>query len=434
MNFSPSVISGVEWVRNVEKACFICTNRKALAVYSLTELNQHIRETIENEYPEALWIRAEIFAFQVNPMSGHCYMELTEGNARAKAMVWKKTYEILSRKFQIGTGMGLQKGMAVQFLAKVEYHIQYGLSLVVWDVDIEFSLGEKAKKRAEVVRKLEAEGLLRKNASLPLPDLIQHFAVISSATAAGFQDFIVHLKENPFGFAFGYQLFSAQMQGNEAIGAISQAFENIIASGIPFQAVVIIRGGGSAGDLQVFDEYEVAKCISECPIAVLTGIGHERDESVADQAAHSKFKTPTAVADFLIEKLMLADKSAGEQGMEICRRLQGQWQQQWTDYQNIIQECHLGFRKSLYNNERETGNLIQKTVLKLGEKFRSVKEEFQTQETRIFELNPLAILKKGYAMIDQSGNRIHQIQAINPDLPFSITMNDGKKEVKISGN
>jgi exodeoxyribonuclease VII large subunit len=404
-----------------------------LPVYTLTELNQNIRETLDNEYPEALWIRAEIFSFQVNTVSGHCYMELVEGNSRAKAMVWKKTYDLLSRKFQIQTGTNLQKGIAVQFLVKVEYHIQYGLSLVVWDVDIEYSLGEKARKRSEVLRRLETENLLNRNAGTEMPLYIQQFAVISSSTAAGYQDFTTHLKENKFGFAFGFQLFSAQMQGNEAAISIASAFENIRTSGITFQAVVLIRGGGSAADLNVFDEYEVAKAIAECPVPVLTGIGHERDESVADRVAHMKFKTPTAVADFLLERMMQADQAVSDWISEISSGIQGQWQRQWLEYQGITRDVLLGFRNGHYCNEKEADLLRQKIGLNLANQMRLLQEEFRKEETRIFELNPIAILKKGFAMAFQKGKRIQQLREIDTDLPFILNMQDGKEEARLSG-
>ncbi len=403
-----------------------------MPVYSLTELNQHIRETLENEYPEAIWIRAEVFSFQVNAMSGHCYLELADGQARAKAMIWKKTYEILSRKFQIQTGMAIQKGIAIQVLVKVEFNIQYGLSMVVWDVDTEYSLGEKAKKRAETLRKLENENLIRKNGLLHLPALVQHFAIISSPTAAGYQDFITHLKENIYGFAFGFQLFEARMQGTEAVDSIVMAFEKVEASGIPFEAIILIRGGGSAADLLVFDEYEVAKRIANCPIPVLTGIGHERDDAVADQVAYQKFKTPTAVADFLLEKLMEADQTISEWVSEICRRIQGQWQQQWFDFQNVARECHLKLQKGVFQNEKETGFWIQKTGQKAADQIRKMEEGLRVEETRIFEMNPISILKKGYAMVDQSGKRSHALGDLDARLPFTLRMKDGKKEARLS--
>ncbi len=405
-----------------------------LPVYTLTELNQNIRETLDNEYPEALWIRAEIFSFQVNMVSGHCYMELVEGNARAKAMVWKKTYDLLSRKFQIQTGTNLQKGISVQFLVKVEYHIQYGLSLVVWDVDVEYSLGEKARKRSEILRRLEAENLLNRNAGTEMPLFIQRFAVISSATAAGYQDFTTHLNENKFGFAFAFQLFSAQMQGNEAAASIAGAFENIRHSGVPFQAVVLIRGGGSAADLNVFDEYDVAKAIAECPLPVLTGIGHERDESVADRVAHLKFKTPTAVADFLLEKMMMADQAVSDWIGEISSGIQGQWQSQWLEYQSVARDVLLGFRNSHHRSEKDADHLMQKIGLKMANQLKSLQEDFRKEETRIFELNPIAILKKGYALAFQKGKRIQQLREIDPDLPFIINMQDGKEEARLSGS
>ena len=402
--------------------------------YSLTELNFHIRQTLEDNYPEALWITAEISSMSVNSYSGHCYLELSDGEsqtARAKAMIWKKTFEIIQRKFQILTGNQLQKGIKIKVLAKVEFNPQYGLSLIVWDLDSEFSLGEIARNRIEVLQKLEAQGLTGKNKDFQIENFIRKFALISSSTAAGYQDFITHLNENQFGYKFDIDFFPSQMQGKEALSSIPNAINEIVNSGKKFEVVIIIRGGGSSSDLQVFDSYEIAKAIANCPFPVFTGIGHERDDSVSDQVANQRFKTPTAVADYLIEKMMFAENEVFLLEQKLAQAMQNQIQGIIYLFQNLNQAITNSFlnktqleTRKLKNLEIGLGQLIQKKIF-------DQKEEFIELETRLKQSNPKAILQKGYARLSQSRKVKRSVLEIEESETLYVQLFDGELKTKI---
>lgn len=275
---------------------------------SLFDLNKKIRELIKSTLSEPYWVIAEISEIRINS-SGHCYLELvekdpdTEGiKARARATIWSYTFRILKPYFETTTNRLLETGLKILVKCRVEFHEVYGLSLNIEDIDPTYTIGELAKKRMEVIRKLEQDGILNMNRELQFPMVPQKVAVISSSTAAGYEDFIRHLDTNDAGIIFYCKLFPAYMQGAEAERSIIEALERIYEYDRFFDVAVIIRGGGSQADLSCFDSYDLAYHITQFPIPVLTGIGHEKDESVTDMVAHTQLKTPTAVADFLIAR------------------------------------------------------------------------------------------------------------------------------------
>lgn len=398
-------------------------------VYSLSELNRHIRETIEDGYPDAIWIMAEIASFNRNAFSGHCYLDLVDANgeaAKSKAMIWKKTFDLVAARFETKTGTPLRQGIKVQFLVKVEFNIQYGLSLIIWDVDPDFTLGEWAKKRAHSIKTLQEKGLLDKNKALQLNDPIQHLAIISSPTAAGFQDFVQHLKENPQGYAYQWNLFPSLMQGQEAIDSIGQALEQIKLELNHFQVLILIRGGGSQTDLQVFDELELAEKLADFPIPVFSGIGHQRDESVCDLVAHSSFKTPTAVADWLIESTTQWEWQALQMGQSISQKmafLLHEWQMAMESKQQVIllkfnrirEKESLRFQKLMFRNQW----LLQKQLHGEEDKIREV-------EMKISEINPIRILEKGYVRASQKGVWVKRKQNLNERETIEIQWIDGE--------
>ena len=274
------------------------------AHYTLFELNNLIKTVISGSFPDAYWVAAEIADLKCN-QKGHCYIELVEKKedktiAQIKATIWAYEYRKLGSKFEKATGEQLKPGMKVLLRAEVTFHEVYGLSLNIRDIDPAYTLGEMARKNKEVIERLTKEGIIGLNKSLPLPLVPQRIAVISSPTAAGYGDFFRQLDNNAFGYRFVHLLFPALMQGGEAEQSVVSALEEIKKSGGSYDLVVIIRGGGSVIDLNCFDGYGIASHIAKFPLPVITGIGHEKDDTVADMVAHTKMKTPTAVAEFLI--------------------------------------------------------------------------------------------------------------------------------------
>jgi exodeoxyribonuclease VII large subunit len=281
----------------------------AAAPLALSSLLTQVRAALHGRFPDSYWVVAEV-ADLTRPrfVGGHCYMTLTDTSAeglgvqaQARATLWSQRYQQVVPAFEQHTGQPLRPGLKLLLRVQVRFHEQYGFSLDVLALDPSFTVGELARQRLLTLRKLEEKGLLERQKLLELAMAPQHLAVISSATAAGFQDFVQQLDEAPYDFAL--TLFPASMQGEESPASIRQALDMVRARRGQFDAVVIIRGGGSKTDLLAFDDYGLAAAIGAFPLPVLTGIGHERDEAVVDLTAHRALKTPTAVAAFLVERL-----------------------------------------------------------------------------------------------------------------------------------
>jgi len=270
---------------------------------SLTELQLIIKDSLYLALPDMYWVVAEISEIKEN-YNGHCYLELVEKHpdeisirSRVKAVIWSSRYRFIKSFFENSAGESLRDGLKILIRVKIEYHEIYGLSLVINDIDPAFTIGEMALKRQQILKKLEDEGVITMNRDLDFPVVPQRIAVISSANAAGYTDFMKHLKENSFGYVFYTALIETPMQGRETESGLIKALERIASHLDKFDLAVIIRGGGSQTDLSWFDNYNIAYYITQFPLPVITGIGHEKDLSVTDIVAHRSLKTPTAVAD-----------------------------------------------------------------------------------------------------------------------------------------
>ena len=280
---------------------------------SLTELQLIIRDSLYLALPDAYWVMAEISELKENN-AGHCYLELIEKHpeeknvrARVKAIIWSKSYRFLKAFFENTTGESLREGLKILVKTKVEYHELYGLSLIISDIDPTFTIGEMAIKRQLVIKKLEQEGVFSMNKEIIFPAVPQRIAIISSKNAAGYSDFINQLKSNSFGYVFYTALIESSLQGIETELGIINALDRIALNSHLFDLVVIIRGGGSQSDLSWFDNYNIAYHVTQFPLPVITGIGHDKDVSVTDMVANRSLKTPTAVADFLIDSVNSAE-------------------------------------------------------------------------------------------------------------------------------
>ena len=280
---------------------------------TLSELQLLIRDSLYLSLPDMYWVKAEISEIKEN-YNGHCYLELVEKNsgdinikARLRAVIWSNRYRFIKTFFENSAGESIKAGMKILVKVRIEYHEIYGLSLAINDIDPAFTIGEMAMKRQQILKKLEDEGVLNMNKELEFPYVPQRIAVVSSRSAAGYTDFMKHLSENNNGYVFYSYLFEAPLQGSETESGIISALERIAGHIEKFDVVVIIRGGGSQTDLSWFDNYNIAYFITQFPIPVITGIGHEKDFSVTDIVAHRSLKTPTAVADFLVDCMINAE-------------------------------------------------------------------------------------------------------------------------------
>lgn len=279
---------------------------------SLLELNALVRRSLEQCLPDEYWVQAELSDVRTNS-TGHCYLEFIQKDprsnglvAKARGTIWSNVYRLLKPYFEEATGQAFVSGIKVLVQVTVSFHELYGYSLTVQDIDPTYTLGDMARRRREILKQLEEEGVLTLNKELEMPDLPQRIAVISSPTAAGYGDFCHQLQNNPRGFFFYTELFPALMQGDRVEESVLAALDLILNRQNDFDVVVIIRGGGATSDLSGFDTYLLAAACAQFPLPIITGIGHERDDTVLDSVAHTRVKTPTAAAEYLIDCMDLA--------------------------------------------------------------------------------------------------------------------------------
>lgn len=405
---------------------------------SVSQLTQQIQQVIENELAPLYWVVGELADFRQAPQ-GHVYFELVEKQdnkiqAKIRGNLWQFTYRSIAPKFAEATGTQLKSGMKVLAQVSVNFHPLYGLSITVKDIDPSFSLGERSRQRQETIDRLTREGLIRLNARFELPPVVQKIAVISSATAAGYGDFVNQLENNGYGYKIYHRLFPSLMQGNEAVANLIAALNKVeeISEKLDIHALVIIRGGGAQLDLDCFDDYNLAERIARFPLPVFTGIGHERDETIADLVAHTRLKTPTAVAEFILggfrsmeENLTLSlrrldratrsklkEESSQINQLELrVRSLSQNFLTRSTERIHTISSRILQAGKSILRiqelnlNTREKN--LQRTPVLLLEK---QKERLLRLESQFRQLDPQAILARGYSRTEVDGIPINQVK------------------------
>ena len=399
---------------------------------SLFDLNLRIKEAIKSSLPDLYWVVAEISEIKVNS-TGHCYLELVDKDpdslhikARARATIWASTFRILKPYFESATRQPLDAGIKIMVKCKVEFHELYGLSLNIQDIDPTYTVGELARKREEILKRLEQEGVLSMNQDLPLPIVLQRIAVISSATAAGFEDFIRQLELNEYHFKYYYKLFPALMQGPESEQSIMSALDHVHIYNHFFDAVAIIRGGGSQSDLSCFDSYQLAYYITQFPLPVITGIGHEKDESVTDMVAHTRLKTPTAVADFIIQQsalflnrlIEIQNKTIKLTGVEIEKRS--------MHLNNVSNSIALKSKHLLATRQHLLNKASEKIIL-IGKNYLRFQKNRLTAVERTAEfLDPGNTLKRGYSITSLNGQIIKKSGDLKPEDVIETTYFSGK--------
>ena len=323
----------------------------------LYELQQTVKSAFKEAFTETYWVAAEISELKVN-RSGHCYLELAEkaGDkdkiiAKARAIIWSDTYFMLKPYFEHATGYELKDGLKVLVSVSVEFHEIYGYSLNIKDIDPTYTLGDIARKRQEIIERLTNEGVMDMNRSLDMPLVPQKIAVISSATAAGYQDWRHQTENNSDGYRFYHKLFSAYMQGDQAESSIIHALERIYEHDVFFDVVVIIRGGGAVSDLGCFDSYRLAFHVAQFPLPVITGIGHEKDETILDMVAHTKVKTPTAAAEYLVERAATFESKLGMYFDSITGGIENGIAQHRNSLERLCRQVYPVFMNKLEKNK-----------------------------------------------------------------------------------
>ena len=382
----------------------------------LLALQEQVKRHLEDHFFESVWLQAEISELKQNP-SGHCYLTLVEKDpgsnallARASAVVWASTWRMVKPYFEAQTGRSLAPGLSVLVRVQVSYSVLYGLSLVIYDIDPSFTVGELELARQRTIARLEAEGMFDMNAQLSLPLLPRRLAVVSSPTAAGWRDFRRQLEGNEYGFRFRLQLFPAVMQGDAAPESIIGALDQIAAEADSFDAVLILRGGGGAMDLVCFDDYELAVNVAQFPLPVLTAIGHDHDFHVVDMVAHTHVKTPTALADWLL------DRFSGEA---------------WR-LDTLVQRLHLAVRTHAAAQLGALEALKIRLVHAVLDRHADALHALDLLERRVEAADPRRALDRGFLIALKDGHRTDRAAAFTPGDRLTLLFRDGSVEAEVS--
>ena len=374
--------------------------------YSLTELCYRIQQVVDNGLSEHYWVRAEIASISERT---HCYMELIEKAdngilaAKMRATCWSNIYHLLSAYFAQETGQSLHIGMQVLLEVSIEFHPVFGLSLNIWNIDPTYTIGDLAKQRQSTIRQLTEDGVMDLQKSHTIPSLPRRIAVISSADAAGYDDFCDQLLKNRLGFAFQPILFPAIMQGETATRSIIQALASIADQEEEWDIVVIIRGGGASTDLTCFDDYTLASHCAQFPIPIITGIGHTRDVSVVDMVVHTSLKTPTAAAEWLIARIAQQVEVLNHWQLRLQHSTQNMLHREQNRLSNYLQRLTSATHR-LLTLEKNKLTLLQKTI----------------------ELHsPERIFKMGYSLTTINGKTLKSIEDVKTGDILTTYLQDG---------
>ena len=391
--------------------------RETRMTITLYELNRFVREAIESEMPNEYWVEAELSECREN--RGHCYMELIQKDelsatpvAKASAKCWASKWLMVKPYFERITGQRLVAGMKVLLKVYAQFHEAYGFSWIVNDIDPTYTLGDMARKRQEIINQLKAEGVFDLQKGLSLPLFCQRIAVISSETAAGYGDFCNQLADNPYGFKFQTQLFPATMQGEGIERSIIEALNSINAVCDDYDAVVIIRGGGATSDMAGFDTLALAENVANFPIPIITGIGHDRDESILDMVSHTRVKTPTAAAAFLIDHLKTVLDQLTTLSEAIPRLFSVVRTRQEARLDNLYQRILMRVQQRAVTSQADIRNLEQGLLTALQRRLTSEHHRLEMLEEKVRSLDPALLLKRGYSMTLFNGKAVRDPQTL----------------------
>lgn len=419
----------------------------------LSELNRIVQNVLSLHFTDTLWVVAEISDCR-EAANGHCYMELVEKEeersggftAKARANVWRNVWQQVKCDFQRQTGRSLATGLKILAEVSVQFHEVYGYSLTIHDIDATYTLGEQHKKRQHILQQLEEDGVLTLNQELVLPSLVQRIAVISAEGAAGYGDFMHQLEES--GYGFQTQLFSATMQGTKVAESVIAALDTIATEFSSWDVVVIIRGGGATSDLDGFEDYELAANVAQFPLPIITGIGHERDDTVIDFVAHTRCKTPTAVAAFLIETMQ--DVHAGINRLEErlsqaaeelltsrkmhYERLAHRYSSAAVNFVNRQQVVHHRLSQCIAQGVQEQlfaqNHSLQALATRLHSTTTQVLERNQHKLSLFAKTlhwaNPQRTLAMGYSITYTADGKVVKVQELLPGTPIRTVTADGE--------
>lgn len=393
------------------------------------ELNRLVRQSIECEMPDEYWVEAELS--ECRESRGHCYMELIQKDeqtatpvAKASAKCWANKWLAIRPYFERTTGQALHAGMKVLLQVYPQFHEAYGFSWIVNDIDPTYTIGDMARKRQEIIKKLKDEGVFDLQKELQLPLFCQHIAVISSQTAAGYGDFCNQLADNPYGFQFETQLFPAIMQGEGVEQSIIDALERIYNT--DFDCVVIIRGGGATSDMSGFDTLALAENVANFPIPIITGIGHDRDESILDMVSHTRVKTPTAAAALLIDHLKVVLDTLIDSQNRITRYTQQRLtalKSQLATIQELIPRI---FPVIKAQQEAKLNTIEQKLPLLASQRLTTEHHRLELINEKLKALDPTLLLARGYSITLHNGKAVKDATTLHEGDEIETRLAKGK--------
>ena len=424
---------------------------KALTLY---ELNSLVRETIEEELHQEYWVEAELS--EVREVRGHCYMQLVqydrseEGGkrkryentpiAQASAKCWQSSWQLLRPYFEKETGQRLHAGMKVLLQVYANFHETYGFSWIVTDIDPTYTMGDMARKRQEIIHVLKEEGVFDLQKELPLPLFCQRIAVISSANAAGYGDFVNQLENNEYGFQFHTRLFPAVMQGEDVEKSVIAALEQIFrGSGDmeargnenTFDCVVIIRGGGATADLSGFDTLALAENVANFPLPIITGIGHERDESILDMVSHTRVKTPTAAAAFLIDHLKEVLEVLNDVQERITRYAQQKLSTLDAQLSVVAEAIPRLFSVVKTRQDARLDSMQEKMTMLIERRLETEQHRIQLVSEKVKSLDPTLLLRRGYSITLHNGKVVKDVSVLNTGDELETRLAHGNVRSKV---
>ena len=407
-----------------------------LSHYTLHQLNLMVRDAIAMQLPDEYWVEAELS--ECRERGGHCYMELVEKDdnnntpvARASAKCWRQTWQMMQPYFERTTGQPLRAGLKVLVKVYAQFHEAYGFSWIVTDIDPTYTLGDMARRRQEIIRQLKEEGVFDLQRELHISPFAKRIAVISASNAAGYGDFCRQLEDNEYGFRFSVQLFSATMQGelveSSVISALNEIYrqcQQLTAQGPtnatrskreqPYDVVVIIRGGGATADLSGFDTLALAENVAQFPLPIITGIGHDRDESILDMVANTHVKTPTAAATLLIDHLAQTlrriEEAQNRLTMYIHQRISN-YQVRLSNIAVLIPKLAL---QTVANAHHRIDLLESRIPIAIERRITNQKHLLEQLSIKLQSFDPQILLSRGYSITLKDGHAVRDPQQLKP--------------------
>lgn len=425
---------------------------------SLLELNSLVAAVVDISLPDEYWVEAELS--EVREVRGHCYMELVEKDefsntptARASAKCWASRWSLLRPKFERITGQRLHAGMKVLLRVRAQFHAAYGFSWIVSDINPEYTMGDLARRRQEIVRQLKAEGVFDLQKELRLPMFAQRIAVISSEGAAGYGDFCRQLHDNQAGYIYKVELFGAVMQGEAVEQSVIAALGRIYERVDDFDAVVIIRGGGATSDMSGFDTLALAENVANFPLPIITGIGHERDECVLDMVAFARMKTPTAAAQHLIDNLQLTDQLINQLADRIADRVKRRMDvervrlasmaeripmlfslvktKEWGRADRLMQRIATAVSRRIVTAETQLDTLQRTVETASKRKIDTEHHRLELLAQRVEAENPERLLRRGYSITTYNGKAVRNAAQLPKGALVETLVEKGKFKSRV---